>query len=188
MVPLLVEIKSILRLPADLQSITKIEAMMEYFLSDKTITLHDLANNGLLQLDQIRSYNTSTISSNSVDDNHDQQKENEEFFLDDIDISSRRPMHKTSDPCSISKRLTDTSISTKQLRSLRSPQLSKISTDVIRRKSSLTLETNHEIKDKIPSAKQRRGQTFTENTTSSSSLSRLMHPPSAKKNSKCKIS
>ncbi|CAM4747455.1 unnamed protein product [Rotaria magnacalcarata] len=181
LVPLLVEIKSILRLPADLQSISKIETMMEYFLADKTLTLHELANNGLLQLDQIRSYNTLSLSNHSTDDKNDQQKENEEYFLDEIDISSRRSLNKSNDPYSISKRLTDTSISTKPQTSLRNSQLLKTSADIHRRKSSLPADAHHESKDnKVSVAKQRRGQTFTDATTSS----RLIHPTSTKKNSK----
>ncbi|CAF4661468.1 unnamed protein product, partial [Rotaria magnacalcarata] len=183
LVPLLVEIKSILRLPADLQSISKIETMMEYFLADKTLTLHELANNGLLQLDQIRSYNTLSLSNHSTDDKNDQQKENEEYFLDEIDISSRRSLNKSNDPYSISKRLTDTSISTKPQTSLRNSQLLKTSADIHRRKSSLPADAHHESKDnKVSVAKQRRGQTFTDATTSS----RLIHPTSTKKNSKCR--
>ncbi|CAF3242289.1 unnamed protein product [Rotaria socialis] len=185
LVPLLVEIKSILRLPADLQSISKIETMMEYFLADKTLTLHDLANNGLLQLDQIRSYNTLSLSNHSTDDKNDQQKENEEYFLDEIDISSRRSLNKSSEPYSISKRLTDTSISTKQQTSLRTSQLLKTSADIHRRKSSLPTDAHHQSKDnKVSVTKQRRGQTFTDATTSS----RLIHQTSTKKNSKYSIS
>ncbi|CAF1015603.1 unnamed protein product [Adineta steineri] len=165
-VPLLIEIKSILRLPADHQSISKIETMMEYFLASKTITLHDLANNGLLQLDQIRSYNTLTILSNDENYNNDQIKENEEDLLDEIDSSSRRSSTKSTDQHIISKRLTDTTISTKPITSLKSPRLSKISSDDNYRKTSLT--------------KQRRRQSLVDSTSS-----RLTHQTTIKKNLKC---
>ncbi|CAF1042986.1 unnamed protein product [Adineta steineri] len=164
-VPLLIEIKSILRLPADHQSISKIETMMEYFLASKTITLHDLANNGLLQLDQIRSYNTLTILSNDENYNNDQIKENEEDLLDEIDSSSRRSSTKSTDQHIISKRLTDTTISTKPITSLKSPRLSKISSDDNYRKTSLT--------------KQRRRQSLVDSTSS-----RLTHQTTIKKNLK----
>ncbi|CAF0929553.1 unnamed protein product [Rotaria sordida] len=187
LVPLLIEIKSILRLPADSQSILKIETMMEYFLADKTLTLHDLANNGLLQLDQIRSYNILPVFSNhSSDDNNDKKKENEEYSLDEIDISSRRSLSKSNDQYTISKRLTDTSISNKQTTPLRSARLLKPSLDIPQRKSSLPADTNNEMKDnKISLIKQRRRQTFTDNTMSTTS-SRLSNQTPTKKNSKCK--
>ncbi|CAF2512648.1 unnamed protein product [Rotaria sp. Silwood2] len=188
LVPLLVEIKSILRLPADRQPISKIETMMGYFLADKTLTLHDLANNGLLQLDQIRSYNTASIFSNhSSDDNNDKKKENEEYFLDEIDASTRRSLNKSNDQYSISKRLTDTSISQKQTTSLRSAQLLKTSSDILQRKSSLPSDTNHEMQDrKISLTKQRRRQTLADNTVSTTSSSRLSNQTPTKKNSKGK--
>ncbi|CAF4699562.1 unnamed protein product [Rotaria sp. Silwood1] len=185
LVPLLIEIKSILRLPADRQSISKIETMMEYFLADKTLTLHDLANNGLLQLDQIRSYNTLSIFSNHTsDDNNDKKKEDEEYFLDEIDASKRRSLNKSNDQYTISKRLTDTSISNKQTTSLRSAQLVKTNLDILPRKSSLPSDTSNEIKDnKISLTKQRRRQTLNDNTVSTTS-SRLSNQTPTKKNFK----
>ncbi len=159
--------------------------MMECFLASKTTTLHDLANNGLLQLDQIRSYNTLPIFSNhtSDDNNTDQIKENEEDLLDEIDISSRRSSNKSTDQNIISKRLTDTSISTKQLLSLKSPRSSKTSDDHHYRKSSLPTDANYELKNnKITLTKQQRRQTFVDSTTSSS---RLSHQTLIKKNFKC---
>ncbi len=159
--------------------------MMECFLASKTTTLHDLANNGLLQLDQIRSYNTLPIFSNhtSDDNNTDQIKENEEDLLDEIDISSRRSSNKSTDQNIISKRLTDTSISTKQLLSLKSPRSSKTSDDHHYRKSSLPTDANYELKNnKITLTKQQRRQTFVDSTTSSS---RLSHQTLIKKNLKC---
>jgi hypothetical protein len=158
---------------------------MECFLASKTTTLHDLANNGLLQLDQIRSYNT--LSNHTLDDNNntDQIKENEEDLLDEIDISSRRSSNKSTDQNIISKRLTDTSISTKQLLSLKSPRSSKTSDDHHYRKSSLPTDANYELKNnKISLTKQQRRQTLVDSTTSSSS-SRLSHQTLIKKNFKC---
>jgi hypothetical protein len=82
--------------------------MMRYFVTDRTITLHDLANNGLLQLDQIRSYNPLSIFSNhSSDDNNDRKKENEEDILDEIDTSSRRSSNKFNESNTLTKRFTD---------------------------------------------------------------------------------
>ncbi len=158
---------------------------MGCFLSDKTITLHDLANNGLLQLDQIRSYNTLSVYSNhSSDDNtNDQKKENEEEFLDEIDTSSRRSANKFNDQNSISKRLTDTTISTRQTTGLKSPQSSKNSSDDKQRKSSLSSDTTDELKDKkFSGIKQQRRQTVAVSTISS----RLSNQTITKKTSKCK--
>jgi len=157
---------------------------MECFLASKTTTLHDLANNGLLQLDQIRSYNTLPIFSNhtSDDNNTDQIKENEEDLLDEIDISSRQSSNKSTDQNILSKRLTDTSISTKQLLSLKSPRPSKTSDDHHYRKSSLPTDGNYELKNnKISLTKQQRRQTLVDSTTSS----RLSHQTLIKKNFKC---
>jgi hypothetical protein len=150
--------------------------MMACFLADKTINLHDLANNGLLQLDQIRSYHAISIFSNhSSDDNNDKKKENEEDFLDEIDASSRRSSSKSHEQHSISKRLTDTTISNKQL--------IKNSLNDHHRKSSLSFDTTSEIKDKkISVSVQRRRQTVADSSTSS----RLPNQTSIKKNSKCK--
>jgi hypothetical protein len=162
--------------------------MMGYFLADKTITLHDLANNGLLQLDQIRSYNTSLLFSNhSSDDNPDQTKENEEYFLDELDSSSRRSLTKSSDQHSIPKRLTDTSLATaKQTSSLKSAQTSKQSSDDRQRKSSLPGNTQYDIKDnQIPLTKQQRRQTVAASTLPASS--RLANQTTTKKSSKCKL-
>jgi len=172
---LLIEIKSILRYPADRQFISKIEKMMGCFLADKTITLHDLANNGLLQLDQIRSYNPLSIFSNhSSNDNNDQKKETEEDFLDDIDTSSRRSSNKFNEQNSPSRRLTDTSIPTKQTK------LTRISSDDNQRKSALPLETTSDLKEKrINLTKQERRQTVTANA-------RLSNQPTIKKTTKCK--
>lgn len=155
--------------------------MMECFLADKTFTLHDLANNGLLQLDRIRSYNTVSIFSNhSSDDNNDQIKENEEDFLDDFDASSRRSSSKSNEHHSISRRLTDTTISNKHIKS------PKHSSDDHPRKSSFSSDTNSESKDKkISPTKQRRRQTVADGTISTTS-SRLSTQTSIKKNSKCK--
>ena len=118
--------------------------MMGCFLADKTTTLHDLANNGLLQLDQIRSYNPLSIFSNhSSNDNDDKEKETEEDFLDEIDTSPRRSLNKTNEQNSLSKRFTETSITTKQTK------LSRISSDENPRKSSLPSEpTNSDLKEK----------------------------------------
>lgn len=164
--------------------------MMRYFVSDKTITLHDLANNGLLQLDQIRSYNPLSIFSThlSDDNKNDQKKENEEDFLDEIDnTSSRRSSSRhNTDSNSVSKRLNDTSISSKQhLNALKSPRvLSKTSSDDYCRKSSLPIEPTDELKDKkTSSAKQQRRQTVIGAALSS----RLSNPTTIKKNAKCKI-
>lgn len=180
------EIKSILRLPADHQSISKIETMMKYFLADKTITLHDLASRGLLQLDQIRSYNTLN---HSIDDNSDQKKENEEYFLDEIDASSRRLPNKSTEQHSISKRLTDTSISNKSTTLPKSAQLPKTSSSANQRKSSLPIDANNEIKDnKVTSTKQRRRTTTVDNTVSTSTTtSRSTNQTPTKKSSKCNL-
>ena len=161
--------------------------MMEHFLADKTITLHDLANNGLLQLDQIQSYNTLSILSNhSSSDNYDEKKENEEYLLDEIDVTSRRSLNKTSDQHSISRRLTDTSISHKQTSSLRNLKPSKTPSNVYHRKSSLPTDTSHEIKDnKIPLARQRRRQTITD-AKITATPSHFSNQASIKKSSKCK--
>jgi len=183
LVPLLIEIKSILRLPADRQLILKIETMMRYFVTDKTITLHDLANNGLLQLDQIRSYNTLSIFSNHSSNDHiDQKKEYEEDFLDEIDASSRSLSSKSNETNSISKRLGDTSISTKQTTILKTSPLSKTYSDDCNRKSSLSPDTNDELKDKKVSVAKQRRKSITGNTISS----RLSNQSTIKKNFKCK--
>lgn len=163
--------------------------MMECFLASKTITLHDLANNGLLQLDQIRSYNPLSIFSNqtSDDNNTDQIKENEEDLLDEIDTSSRRSSNKSNDQHAISKRLTDTSISNKQqILSFKSPRTSKTpSDDHHYRKSSLPTDGNYELKDsKISVSKHRRRQTLVDSTISTASSSRLSHQTLIKKNLK----
>lgn len=162
---------------------------MGYFLADKTITLHDLANNGLLQLDQIRSYNTLSVFSNhSTDDDNDQKKENEEYFLDEIGASSRRSINKVNDHYSIPKRLTDTSISQKQPPSVQSAHLIKISSENRPRKSSISNETHHELKDnKVTVTRQRRRQTLGDSTLpSSTSSSRSSNQTPMKKNTKCK--
>ena len=163
MVPLLIEIKSILRLPADQQAIQKLENMMKCFLGDKTMTLHDLANNGLLQLDQIRSYHPASISTN---DHDDQRKENDENFLDELDSTSRRPTSKSNDQTSLTKRLNETSISTKSS-SLKSPRTSKSFSDERQRKSSFSLETKSTTSS-TPSIKTRRRQTLTGSASTSS--------------------
>ncbi|UJR30668.1 hypothetical protein I4U23_018192 [Adineta vaga] len=166
-IPLLIEIKSILRLPADRLSISRIETMMECFLTSKTITLHDLANNGLLQLDQIRSYKPlSMFSNHSLDDENDQIKENEEELLDELDSSSRRSSNKSTEQYVITKRLADTTISSKSVPSIKSPRSSKTSSEGRYRKSSLT--------------KQRRRQSLNDST-----VSRLSHQTAIKKNLKC---
>jgi hypothetical protein len=158
---------------------------MRYFVTDKTITLHDLANNGLLQLDQIRSYNPLTIFSNhSSDDNNDQKKEYEEDFLDEIDTSSRRLSNKSSEPTPTSKRLTDTSLSTKQTTILKSPKLTKTYSDDYEQKSIVSSDINDELKDKkISLTKQQRRQTVTGTTLSS----RSSNQSASKKSSKCKF-
>ncbi|CAF1057142.1 unnamed protein product [Adineta ricciae] len=166
-IPLLIEIKSILRLPADRQSISRIETMMECFLASKTITLHDLANNGLLQLDQIRSYKPiSVFSAHSSDDENDQNKENEEELLDELDSSSRRSSNKSNEQYAITKRLTDTTISNKPNPPVKSPRLSKPSSDEQHRRLSVT--------------KQRRRQSLVDSTAS-----RIPHQTTIKKNIKC---
>ena len=152
--------------------------MMGCFLADRTTTLHDLANNGLLQLDQIRSYNPLSIFSNqSSNDNDDKEKEAEENFLDEIDTSSRRTSSKVNEQNSLSKRLTDTSITTKQTK------ISRISSDENPRKSSLSSETSSDSKEKrIAASKQQRRQTVPVNPVSS----RLSNQTTGKKTSKCK--
>lgn len=153
--------------------------MMECFLADKTITLHDLANNGLLQLDQIRSYNPSSVLSNQPNNDHDdQRKESEELFLDELDVSSRRPVSKSSDQHSLSKRMTDTSISVKPLVT-KGSRSSKSFSDDHQRKPSFTLDTHHELRPtRTPSSKPRRRQTIVDGA---SSTSRLANPSSGKK-------
>ena len=152
---------------------------MGCFLADKTQTLHDLANNGLLQLEQIRSYNLlSTYSNHSSNDNSDQKKEREEDFLDDLDSSSRRASSKSSDHNSSSRRVADLAL-TKPTKLTRT-----CSDDNQQRKSSLPTESSPELKEKkIPLIKQDRRQALAGNTTPA----RLSAQPAAKKMSKCKI-
>ena len=169
------------RLPVDKHSISKIETMMECFLADKTITLHDLANNGLLQLDQIRSYNPSSVLfTQSNNDDDDQGKESEERFLDELDVSSRRPPSKSTDQHSLPKRPTDSSVSVKSL-STKNSRSSKSFSDDRQRKSSFSMETHHEIRPtRTPSSKPQRRQTLVDGA------SRLANPSSGKKPSpKC---
>jgi len=157
--------------------------MMRYFVTDKTITLHDLANNGLLQLDQIRSYNTLSIFSNHSSNDHiDQKKEYEEDCLDEIDTSSRRLSSKSNEHNSLSKRLADASISNRQTTVLKTPPLSKTYSDDYNRKSSLSSDTNDELKDKKFALTKQRRQTITGSTMSS----RLSNQSTIKKNFKCK--
>lgn len=160
--------------------------MMECFLVDKTITLHDLANNGLLQLDQIRSYNPSTVLLNqsTSNDQDDQRKENDEIFLDELDSASRRPVSKSSEVNSLSKRLNETSMSTK------SPRPSKSFSDERQRKSSFSLDSQQE--NKLPSTsslatKPRRRQVVATATSSTPTSSRPVTTSSRKKPAnKCK--
>ena len=177
--PLLVEIKSILRLPADRQWIGKIETIMERLLTDKTITLHDLANRGLLQLDQIRSYTTASTANPPSSADDDQRKAHEETLLDECEASK-----KLSDQHTLSKRLTDTSISAKQP-SLAAVRSSKSFSKDRQRKSSLSLEHQYRANKTPPSiATHRRRQTLTESTLSTAS-SRLLAQASMKKIFKC---
>lgn len=179
LIPLLVEIKSILRYPADRQLILKIESLMRCFLADKTITLHDLANNGLLQLDQIRSYNT--LLNHSSDDSNDQKKENEEELLDEIDSSARRSSKKFNEQNTLSKRLTDTSISSKQIQTNKSPKLTRRASDDSQRKSSASSELNCDLKEKRYSLTKQQRQQIAANSNISS---RLANQTTTKKSSK----
>lgn len=179
LIPLLVEIKSILRYPADRQLILKIESLMRCFLADKTITLHDLANNGLLQLDQIRSYNT--LLNHSSDDSNDQKKENDEELLDEIDSSARRSSKKFNEQNTLSKRLTDTSISSKQIQTNKSPKLTRRASDDSQRKSSASSELNCDLKEKRYSLTKQQRQQIAANSNISS---RLANQTTTKKSSK----
>mgnify|MGYP001066916474 FL=1 len=154
---------------------------MRCFLADKTITLHDLANNGLLQLDQIRSYNI--LSNHLSDDSNDQRKENEEELLDEIDSSSRRSSKKFNEQTILTKRLTETSISSKQQKSAKqSPKITRRASDDTQRKSSISSELHFDLKEKRYSLTKQQRQQITANSTISS---RLTNQNTTKKSSKC---
>lgn len=148
---------------------------MERLLADKTITLHDLANRGLLQLDQIRSYPTAPTS---TDD--DQRKAQEEALLDEFEASK-----KLADQHTLSKRLTDTSISAKHPSLAAAVRPSKSFVKDRQRKSSLSFEHQYRANEAPTSAAtHRRRQTLTESTLSTAS-SRLLTQASMKKIFKC---
>lgn len=146
---------------------------MGCFLSERTLTLHDLANNGLLQLDQIRVYNPLSIYPNQTSTNdNDIEKETEEDFLEEIDPSSRRSSNKSNEPVVLGKRQTDPALPSKQTK------LNKSLSNDNQRKSS----SNNE--KKTSNDREQRRQITTASTTSS----RSSKPTTAttKKTSKCK--
>ena len=173
---MLIEIKSILRLPADRYFITKIETIMGCFLSDRTLTLHDLANNGLLQLDRIRVYKPLSIYPNQTSDDDDIEKETEEDFLEEIDPSSRRSSNKSNEPILLTKRQTDPLLTSKQTK------LNKSLSNESPRKSN----ENHSEKKTSTNREQRRQVNTASATSSRSSKQTTTATTTTKKTSKCK--
>lgn len=156
---------------------------MGCFLADRTFTLHDLANNGLLQLDQIRVYNPLSIFANRTStDDHDVEKETEEDFLEEIDPSSRRSSNKSNEQLPLIKRFADTPSTTKQTK------VTKSISNENQRKSSLIIESNSDVKEKkTTSSREQRRQTPTTNNGSPSLRSaKQTTTTTTKKTSKCK--